>query len=141
MVGAALGGGFGHTSELKVLKYDEAMATPDKPYWDDAVDVEHGKMIKYDVFEETNMADVPEGAKILTSAWAMKKKSDGTFRARVNGRGFEQIEGEHFREEERSVPVVNDITICAVMVLWLMAMWAMHLLDVNGAWSVFEWEI
>jgi len=27
------------------------------------------------------------------STWAMKKKANGTFRARLNARGFEQVDG------------------------------------------------
>ena len=40
LVGVALGGGFGNTKKLKHLKYDEAMKTPDAPYWQDSVEEE-----------------------------------------------------------------------------------------------------
>ena len=32
-VGAGLGEGFGHTRELKVMKYSEAMAGPERAEW------------------------------------------------------------------------------------------------------------
>ena len=48
-VGAALGGGFGHTSELRVMKYNEAMNTPDAPHWRDAIEEEYSKMTMYNV--------------------------------------------------------------------------------------------
>jgi len=33
-VGAGIGGGFDDTNELHVMKFDEAMNTPDKPKWE-----------------------------------------------------------------------------------------------------------
>ena len=52
MVGAALGSGYEHSSELKVMKYDEAINMPDKEHWDDAVEMEHKKFKKYYAFEQ-----------------------------------------------------------------------------------------
>ena len=40
------GGGFSHASELKFMKYKEAMSTPDKQYWEDYVDTEHKKFVE-----------------------------------------------------------------------------------------------
>ena len=47
LVGAGIGGGFAHTSELKVVKYNEAMAGPDKKEWEKAVEEEHNKYFKW----------------------------------------------------------------------------------------------
>jgi hypothetical protein len=41
LVGAALGGGFENTAELKPMKYDEAMETPDAEGWKIAVKEEY----------------------------------------------------------------------------------------------------
>ncbi len=40
--------------------------------------------------------DVLEGTKILTLTWAMKKKANGTYHARMNARGYEQVDGKHY---------------------------------------------
>ena len=40
-VGAGIGGGFDHTSELRPMKYEEAMASPKAQLWGEAVDIEH----------------------------------------------------------------------------------------------------
>jgi len=40
------------------------------------------------------MIEVPVKTKILTSTWTIKKKSSETYRAKINGGGYEQIEGE-----------------------------------------------
>jgi len=53
------------------------------------------------------MNQVPRNSKILTSTWSMKQKADGTKRARLNARGFEQIPGEHYCETGVSSPLVN----------------------------------
>ena len=58
-VGAGIGGGFDHTSELHVMKYGEAMASSDKKHWDDSVVEEHNRMLKHDVFEPTPRSEVP----------------------------------------------------------------------------------
>ena len=132
-VGAALGGGFANTNELKVLKYKEAMAGPDKEKWEEAVHQEYLKMEKHQVFQPVPKKDLPDGAKVLTSTWAMKKKANGTFRARINGRGYEQVDGEHYNEADISAPVVNEITIRIILILMILGSWTGTLVDVIGA--------
>jgi hypothetical protein len=89
LVGAGIGGGFERTGELKVRKYKEAMASPDKIKWEQGVDAEHEKLITCQVFEPVDVNEVPQDAKILNSKWVMKKKADGTYRARLTARGYE----------------------------------------------------
>jgi hypothetical protein len=83
---------------------------------------------------------VPYGAKVLASTWAMKKKVNGTHRARLNARGYEQIDGEHYDEDAKFAPVVSDATIHIILILIVMAGWWAELLDVKGAFlhGVFE---
>jgi hypothetical protein len=69
----------------------------------------------------------------MTSAWAMKKKSNGTYRARINARGFEQVDGEHYDIDTKSSPVTSLVTTRIVMTLIVMTSWAAHLMDVHGA--------
>ncbi len=132
-VGAGVGGGFEHTTELHVMKYSEAMATKDAPKWKKSVEEEAECMEKNNVWVPVSKEDVPKDAKILTSTWAMKKKSNGTYRARLNARGFEQVPHEHYDPNTIASPVVSFITICIVFILMLLAMWPGHILDVRGA--------
>jgi len=132
-IGAALGGGFDDTSELHVLKYKEAMQQPDADKWQMAVDEEHDRMKKHHVWEPVARDKVPKGMKIIDSTWAMKKKSNGTYRARMNARGFRQIDGEHYESHQKAAPVANDITIRIVLVLMLLFKFHGELLDVKGA--------
>ena len=63
----------------------------------------------------------------------MKKKSNGAYRARLNGRGYEQIDGEHYDGTSIASPVTNDATIRITMVLMLLATWSAQIVDVKGA--------
>ena len=74
------------------MNYKEAMSTEDKEEWDKVVKIKHDYMIKYNVFK-VNRKDLPRGTKIFDSTWAMKKKADGTFRARNAIQGFQQQDG------------------------------------------------
>jgi hypothetical protein len=79
LIGAAgIGGGFINTEELHVMNYNEAIKS-EKDKWDYAVKEEHDRMVNNKVWESVPIDEIPEGTKILTSAWAMKKKSNGTY--------------------------------------------------------------
>ena len=54
------------------MNYYEAIEKQDQGKWHDAVDDDQ------DVFETVTREDVPSGANIMTSGWAMKKASNGT---------------------------------------------------------------
>ena len=63
--------------------------------------------------------DVPKNAKVVSTTWAMKKKSNGRYRARCNMRGFEQRDSEHFDSHNISSPVTNDVTIRLMFILMM----------------------
>jgi hypothetical protein len=111
MVGAGVGGGFVNTNELHVLNFNQAMKTNDRDEWMKAIEEEHQKMVDYNVWQVVQPGDVPPNSKILTSTWAMKKKANGKYRARINARGYEQVDGIHYDDTTKSAPVTNDITI------------------------------
>jgi Reverse transcriptase (RNA-dependent DNA polymerase) len=97
------------------------------------VDEEHDRMEKKKVWEAVPKSSVPKGAKILTSTWAMKKKVSGVYRARLNARGYEQIDEEHFDKDTKASPVVSLMTIMIIFILKIMAGWYGSLTDVHGA--------
>jgi hypothetical protein len=79
LVGAGVGGGFTNTQELHVMKYDEAMKTKDKKDWVKAVEEEPKRMLKFKVFKPVKRSELTDRAKVLSTMWAMKKNSNGTF--------------------------------------------------------------
>jgi hypothetical protein len=89
--------------------------------------------MKHNVLQEVLRDEVPEGGNILTSMWAMKKKSNGAFREKMNARGFQQIDCEHYDSTSIAYPVANEVTIGCMFVSMLMACWMGELLDVKGA--------
>jgi hypothetical protein len=54
---------------------------------------------------------MPHNAKILTTTWAMKKRSNGKLYGRLNTRGFEQVDSQHSYADSISSPVSNPVTI------------------------------
>jgi hypothetical protein len=139
-VGVGIGGGFANTMELHVMKYDQAINGPEAKEWAIAVEEEHNRMLDHEVFQTVPREEVPNGSKILTSTWAMKKKANGVHRARLNARGYEQVDGEHYDEDDKFAPVVTDATIHIVLIQLIMAGWYVELIDVKGAFlhGVFE---
>ena len=121
------------TSELRPMKYREAIKTEDKEEWARATKDEYNRLVKNDVFKVVPIKDVPEGTHIMTNTWACKKKANGTFRARLNMKGFEQIPGEHYEPDWISAPVARDVAIRLMLCLMLMSGMYAHLVDVQGA--------
>ena len=147
-VGAGIGGGYTSTTELKPMKFKEAMKSRDRGEWKKAVEEEHNNMKKYNVWTpvpikdvpSVPIKDVPSDAKILTSTWAMKKKANGTFRARCNARGYEEVDGVHYDGTSIAAPVINELSARILIVMMLMANWVGHVLDVKRAFLRGEFE-
>lgn len=133
-VGAGVGGGFDHTDELRVMNYKQAMASKDADKWNEEVKNEYERFEKYKVFTPVKRADLEAGAKILTTTWAMKKKTNGKFRGRLNARGYEQLEGTHYFSDSIAAPVSNPITIRTMMTMLASnPRWEPRIIDVEGA--------
>eukprot|EP00957_Ditylum_brightwellii_P010594 802393-Ditylum_brightwellii.AAC.1 len=117
---------------LHVMTYDEAMSTNESKEWDKMVIKEHNMFVKHNVWKAEPINKVPKEAKVLSSTWVMKPKANSDKRARLNTRGFEQVEGIKYNAHDLAAPVVFDMTIRIVLVLIIMANWATALLDVKG---------
>jgi hypothetical protein len=140
LVGAGLGDGFANKQELHVMNYGQAMKSKDKMNWEGGVKEEHQRMVKHKVWEAIPCEDMQQGNKIPTSTWAMKKKVDGTYHARLNARAYEQISGKHYDATSIAATVTSDMTICIVLMLLLMVSWYGKLLDVKGSFLHGEFE-
>ena len=78
------------------------------------------------------LQDFPPYAKIITSTWAMKKKANGTYRARINIIGYEKVEGIHYYTVSIALSITNYTSIRISMVLTLMDGWITKILDMRG---------
>eukprot|EP00957_Ditylum_brightwellii_P023350 1762940-Ditylum_brightwellii.AAC.1 len=108
------------------------MAT-NKEGWTKAVEEEHDRMVANNVWRPIKLDELPEGTKILTTTWACKLKSSGRKHARLNARGYEQVDGIHYDGLSIHAPVTNDTSVHTVMVLALMAGWTGLINNVQGA--------
>jgi len=139
-VGAGVGGGFENTQERRVMTYNEAINGPDGEQWKAEVENEYQQMLHNNVFEMVMIADLPPGTKLIDNVWAMKKKSSGVIRGRINARGFKQVEGQHYNGTAISSPVTNAATIRIVLMLMVMAGMIAHVVDVKGAFLHGDFE-
>jgi hypothetical protein len=130
-VGAGIGGGFMNTQELKVTKYHEAINGPDGDAWKAEVKKEHGRMVHNKVFEPVSLSDLSKNKKVIDTTWAMKKKSSGILRERVNVQRFKQIDGQHYDGTSISAPVTNAMTIKLALTWMLMCSGITHVVDVK----------
>jgi hypothetical protein len=122
------------------MKYHEAISGPNGELWKEEVVQEHKRMINSGVFEPVKMSKVPKGVKLIDPTWAMKKKSSGTLRGRVNARGLKQINRQHYNGTSISAPVTNAMTIRIVLTIMLMQGGIAHVIDVKGAFLYGEFE-
>ena len=67
-------------------------------------------------------------------------KSNGTFQAHVNARGYEKIEGIHYDSGTTAAPVVNEMTIRIIFTLMVMADWYAEMVNVRGAFLHGEFK-
>ena len=68
----------------------------------------HKRMVMNGIWETLDKKDLPEGTKVITSKWACKKKSNGTYHGQLNVRAFEQIAGKHFSPPSNAAPVTDN---------------------------------
>ncbi|TRX91737.1 hypothetical protein FHL15_007290 [Xylaria flabelliformis] len=94
-------------SIIELMGYEHAMKTLQAAQWQEAVDNENESLVKMRVFRIIDIADVPEGRKIITGRYAFKLKilydaaTDEYFnkyKARLVGRGFMQENGLDYEE-------------------------------------------
>lgn len=141
LVGAGIADSDLDTDELKPMNYKQAMASKDRLEWKKEVANEKGRFDKYNVVTVVKRCDIPKDAKILTTTWAMKKKANGTFRGRLNARGFEQVDGSHFFGDSIAAPVTCPSTIRTLIVLLCMnPKWVARIKDVEGAFLQGKFE-
>ena len=132
LVGAP-GTAFTHTTDLQVKKLKEALASPQRDQWMEAIEDEFDRFDKHGVFEVVPAAEMPMYYKALSSVWTLKRKANGIFRARLTMRGYEQIPGLDFSPAWKSALVKSAVTVRIVVVLFLMMGGYAHIVDVCSA--------
>jgi hypothetical protein len=65
LIGAGVGGGSKHISELKVLNYKKAIRSPDAEEWCKEIRNEKARFDKYNALTAIPGSSLPKGAKVL----------------------------------------------------------------------------
>ena len=83
---------YAYMIENEPLTYQQAMSSPDAPYWKEAVNSEIESILQNHTWE---LVDLPKGSKPLGYKWIFKKKlkADGSidkYKARLVIKGFRQ---------------------------------------------------
>ena len=99
------------------------------------------EMINMGVQRKSKRRNIPPNRRLIDSWWLFKKKIDGRFRARLVGCGYTQVPGIDFTENYS--PVVTDVTLHIMLLMWLIKKWDSHTIDVETAflYAVLEEEI
>jgi hypothetical protein len=133
LIGSGIRRGFLTTDKLHAIKYTKAIAGPDCNKWQAAIHNEYIRMTDNEVFTVLKTSELPNGANVLTSTWALKKKANGQFQAQLTARGYKQIDGKHYNSHNIAAPIITDVTICTIITLMVMADWKGYLMDINRA--------
>jgi hypothetical protein len=85
-------------------------------------------------------SEVPKKTKIVEPTCAMKRKANGTRRARLNTKGCSQRPGLHYDEDNISSPVTNLTSTRIAFILMVMADFIGWVKDVNGAFLTGKFQ-
>ena len=111
----------------------EALESPDKSKWKEALDVEYKSLVDYNTWE---LVEPPKGQNIVDSKWVFKVKynADGSierYKARLVAKGFTQKAGIDF--EETFSPVVRYTSIRTLLAIVNQLDLELHQMDVSTA--------
>jgi Reverse transcriptase (RNA-dependent DNA polymerase) len=98
------------------------------------MELEHERMIENKVWEPIDKNKIPSKAKGLMSTWAIKREASSKFHSQIkNACKYKHVNGVHYASEDTTALVASTSAIKLVMVLMAMARFTMHILDVQGA--------
>ena len=118
----AKGSGVLHTIELKFVCFKGTMRLGNRQEWTKTLEAKHNKLQKYKIWVPVAEAKVLNDTKILTSIWSMKKDQQGPL-CSFNARGYKQVDGLHYDNDNKSPLVVCNITVCIVLTMAVLAGW------------------
>lgn len=76
-----------YCNAMNPINYDEAISSVDAKNWKEAMDLEIKNLNKNKTWE---LVEKPKDKQVIDVKWLYKKKHDGTYKARLVARGFQQ---------------------------------------------------
>ena len=95
-------------------------------------------MIKRNMWTKIKKKNIPKERRLIGSKWVMKVKKNGIYRARLVALGYSQIPGVDF--SENFAPVINDVTLRIILVMWIVKKWHAEIIDVETAFLYGDLE-
>ena len=106
----------------------EAMASPEAPFWNEAVRSELDSIMQNYTYYIT---DLPPGCKALENKWIMTRKPGGKYKSRLVVQGFRQKEGLDYFDTYS--PVTRITSIRLMIAIAALRDLEIHQMDVKSA--------
>lgn len=124
----------GQPSVVTPSTYSEAISSPERDYWAEAMNSEIESLMRYGVFEIVNR---PNDKRVLKVKWHYDLKRDPTgaierFKARLVVKGFQQIEGVDFGEIH--APVAHFTSLRILLAVAMKQGMKLYQIDVETAY-------
>ncbi len=95
-------------------------------------------MTQKNVWSYTKRSTVSKERKLIGSKWVFKCKKNGTHHARLVALGYSQVPGVDYMDN--FAPVVNDVTLRVIMMLYLLYKYDSKIIDVETAFLYGDLE-
>ena len=123
------------TSEINHLTLEEALVSPEKEHWKEAMKKEVKTLEDMEAWEP--VSEIPQGHTPIDTKWVLKKKTDGSgnlvrYKARLVARGFKAKKGTHY--QSTFSPVLNFATLRTLLALAVLLEIVPILADVTNAY-------
>ncbi|KAG5371918.1 Retrovirus-related Pol polyprotein from transposon TNT 1-94 [Yarrowia sp. C11] len=123
-------------STEKPVTFQQAIKSPARKLWQEAMGEEMKQIHKNDVFDLIKVEEVPKGAKLISAKWVydIKYGLDGgieRYKARLVARGFEQEAGIDYTLSFS--PVIRFESVRFLLAMAANYNWAVHQMDVKTA--------
>lgn len=127
--------------DTSIITYEEAMASPERECWIQAIDTELAVMRRRGVWEKVKRP-VQRKANIIDMVWVCRKKrhADGSciYRARLCARGF--LDKNVYSPSQTYAPVIKLNTLRAVLSLACSNEWEARHVDISNAYLYADLE-
>ena len=114
--------------------YKEAMESNDKENWILGIKKEFKNIKEKQVWKKISRTEMENGKQPLGTKWVFKLKDNGTYRARLVVKGYNQIPGVDFTGSHS--PVATDVTICTFLIAAIIFGWNIEQFDV--CWDIYR---